>query len=45
MQRRFTASEPDRSWVADITDVLTPEGFVYLATVLDMFGRKVAAGP
>ena len=28
-------------WVADITYVPTLEGFVYLATVLDVFSRKV----
>lgn len=41
MQRRFTASEPDRRRVADITDLPTLKGFVYLATVLDVFRRKV----
>ena len=30
-----------RLWVADITYVPTLEGFVYLATVLDVFSRKV----
>ena len=41
VQRRFAASEPNRLWVADITYVPTLEGFVYLATVLDVFSRKV----
>ena len=41
VQRRFEASEPNRLWVADITYVPTLEGFVYLATVLDVFSRKV----
>lgn len=35
------ASEPDGPWVADIADVPTLEGFVYLATVLDVFSHKV----
>ncbi len=41
VQRRFEAAEPNRLWVADITYVPTLEGFVYLATVLDVFSRKV----
>ena len=41
VQRRFEACEPNRLWVADITYVPTLEGFVYLATVLDVFSRKV----
>ena len=41
VQRCFEATEPNRLWVADITYVPTLEGFVYLATVLDVFSRKV----
>lgn len=41
MQRRVTASEPDRPCVADITDLPTLEGFVFLAAVLDVFSHKV----
>ena len=41
VKRRFEASEPNRLWVADITYVPTQEGFVYLATVLDVCSRKV----
>ena len=40
-RREFHAEEPNRLWVADITYVPTAEGFVYLATVLDVFSRKV----
>jgi len=39
--RRFTASAPDRMWLADITYVPTAEGWLYLAVVLDMFSRRV----
>ena len=35
VERDFTASVPDRLWVADITDVPTWAGFLYLAVVLD----------
>ena len=41
VQRQFEAAEPNRLWVADITYVPTLEGFLYLATVLDVFSRKV----
>ena len=37
----FTADEPDRKWVTDITDLPTADGWVYLAVVLDLFRRKV----
>jgi putative transposase len=39
--RRFAAERPDQLWVADITYVPTWAGFLYLATVLDAFSRKV----
>jgi len=37
----FTASGPDRVWVGDITFVPTREGWLYLAILLDLFGRRV----
>ena len=37
----FTASAPDVVWVRDITYVRTWEGWLYLATVLDVFSRRV----
>lgn len=41
LKRNFTATQPDRVWVADITYVRTLEGWMYLATVLDLFSRKI----
>ena len=41
MARDFTASEPNRKWVADITYIDTDEGRLYLAAVLDVFSRRV----
>jgi putative transposase len=32
---------PDRLWVADIDDVATLDGWLYLAVVLDAFSRRV----
>jgi putative transposase len=41
LDRDFTATAPNRKWVTDITYLLTAEGWVYLAVVLDLFSRKV----
>jgi len=39
----FTASAPDVVWVRDITYVRTWEGWLYLATVLDVFSRRASS--
>ncbi|KAF6682653.1 IS3 family transposase, partial [Pseudomonas sp. EKM23D] len=36
LAREFTAQEPNRAWVTDITYIRTYEGFLYLAVVLDL---------
>jgi putative transposase len=41
VERDFTASGPDRLWVADITYVPTWSGFLYLAVVVDAWSRRV----
>jgi transposase InsO family protein len=41
LQRQFTASAPNRVWLADLTYIRTDEGWMYLAVVLDLFSRKV----
>jgi len=41
LDRDFTATAPDQKWVADITYVDTEEGWLYLATVLDVFSRRI----
>jgi len=41
VRRNFTAVAPDRLWVADITDVPTWAGFLYLAVVLDAHSRRI----
>ncbi len=41
VDRSFTADEPDRLWVADITYIPTRVGFLYLAIVLDAFSRRI----
>ena len=41
VERNFSAPAPNRLWVADITDIPTWAGFLYLAVVLDAFSRKI----
>jgi putative transposase len=41
LDRQFTASGPNKVWLADITYIPTGEGWLYLAVVLDLFSRKV----
>jgi transposase InsO family protein len=41
IQRDFSASEANRRWGGDMTYLRTAEGFEYLATVLDLYSRKV----
>ncbi len=38
---QFAAASPDVLWVGDITYIRTWEGWLYLATVLDVFSRRV----
>jgi len=35
------ATAPNRVWLADITYVETDQGWLYLATVLDLYSRKI----
>ena len=37
----FSAEKPNQRWVADFTYVATQEGWLYVATVLDLFSRRV----
>jgi len=41
LDRDFTASGPNQRWVGDITYLWTPEGWVYLAVIIDLFSRMV----
>jgi len=41
VERNFTATAPNRLWVADITYIPTWAGFLYLAVVLDVFSRRI----
>jgi len=41
VERRFQTPEPDRLLTSDITYVATGEGWLYVATVLDLCTRKI----
>lgn len=41
VERDFTASEPDELWVGDITYIPTGEGWLFVASVLDVYSRLV----
>jgi putative transposase len=41
VQRQFTAQEPNRLWVGDLSYLRGWEGVVYLAFVIDVFSRRV----
>ena len=41
VQRRFTASAPDRVWTTDITYIHTAQGWLYLAVMLDLHSRQI----
>ncbi|WP_244562063.1 IS3 family transposase [Bradyrhizobium lablabi] len=41
LDRNFTAAAPNRIWLADITYVETDQGWLYLATILDLYSRRI----
>ncbi len=41
LQRQFDVIQPDKCWVGDITYIPTKEGWLYLATVIDLYSRQV----
>lgn len=41
LNREFTTSQPEQTWVTDITYIRTWQGWLYLAEVIDVFSRKV----
>lgn len=40
VRRQFTAVAPNLLWCGDLTEIVTEQGKLYLATVLDLFSRK-----
>jgi putative transposase len=41
LDREFNPLVPNQAWVSDITYIRTYEGFLYLATVIDLFSRRI----
>jgi transposase InsO family protein len=41
LNQDFSSPAPDRKWVSDITYIDTAEGWLYLATILDLFSRRI----
>ncbi|WP_420795638.1 IS3 family transposase [Isoalcanivorax pacificus] len=41
LDQDFSADRPNVKWVGDITYLWTDEGWLYLATVIDLFSRRV----
>ena len=41
LARQFNVGAANRYWVGDITYIATEEGWLYLATVIDLYSRKV----
>jgi len=39
--RDFSAPGPDQVWVSDLTYLATDEGWLYLATVMDLYSRRI----
>jgi putative transposase len=41
LDRNFVAAAPNCVWLADITYVETDQGWLYLATVMDLYSRRI----
>ena len=41
LQRNFSAMKMDQKYVGDITYIWTQDGWLYLATVMDLFSRRI----
>ena len=41
LKRDFSTDRPDQKWLTDITYIPTREGWLYLAAVLDLYGRRI----
>jgi putative transposase len=45
LNRQFNPTQPNQTWVAEITYIRTRSGWLYPAVALDLFARKVVGWP
>nr|WP_142238781.1 DDE-type integrase/transposase/recombinase [Bacillus cereus] len=41
LNRQFKVEKPNQVWLADITYVSTKEGWLYVASLMDLYSRKI----
>jgi hypothetical protein len=41
LARRFAVAQPNTAWMTDMTYIWTPQGWLYLAVIIDLFSRRV----
>jgi len=41
LNRDFAADKPNQKWVSDVTFIPTREGWLYLATIMDLYSRMI----
>ncbi|WP_267879875.1 IS3 family transposase [Parageobacillus thermoglucosidasius] len=41
LKQNFQATAPNEGWMADITYIPTDEGWLYLASIMDLYTRKI----
>jgi len=41
LDQQFSVSAPNKVWVSDITYIGTSEGWLYLASIMDLYSRKI----
>ena len=41
LQQGFTAEAPNQRWASDIPYLLTHQGWLYLAAVMDLYSRRI----
>jgi len=41
LNQEFSANQPNQKWVGDITYIDTAEGWLYLASIMDLYSRRI----